>query len=226
MLKGIDGYWMRIIAPGYFTQWFTLGRLPLGTNVYASISLSEVNTSFAHNNPNPKFVAQAYVASWTFYKPDGTESEPEQGIQGVQNAIAVENCATIKFALIGEQVAAIAQINVITFEDGPGMAMAMTSVFFDVRSGQILSVHHGAKDGKEARRSGQYHTEHHGQHDLKTSEEHVGMITVPSGALGQGKQYKVDVSRKALIETEDKDGVGFGFGGTGRSIGSKALGSD
>jgi len=96
--------------------------------------------------------------------------------------------------------------------------MATTYIAFDTRSGRILSVHHGAMDAKEARAGGiQYHTRFHGQHDAKISDEHVAVITVPSDTVEQGKQYKVDVSRKVLVATEDKDGVGFGFGITGRS---------
>jgi hypothetical protein len=44
------------------------------------------------------------------------------------------------------------------------------------------------------------------------------MITVPSEAFEPGKRYKVDVSRKALVETRaGEGGVGFSFGTTGRS---------
>jgi hypothetical protein len=96
--------------------------------------------------------------------------------------------------------------------------MATTYVAFDARSGRILSVHHGAMDAKEAREgNARYHSQYHGRHDAKISDEHVAVITVPSDTVEQGKRYKVDVSRKALVATEDKDGVGFGFGVTGRS---------
>jgi hypothetical protein len=95
--------------------------------------------------------------------------------------------------------------------------MATTYVAFDTRSGRILSVHHGPMDAKEARGGAQYHTQYHGQHDAKISDEQVAVIAVPSGAVEQGKQYKVDLSCKALVATEGKDGVGFGFGVTGRS---------
>jgi hypothetical protein len=79
MVKSIEGYWMSIVAPGFFVQRFTLGPLPPGTNLYASISLSDVNTLFAANQPDPKFATTAFVESWTFYKPDGTESGLQVG---------------------------------------------------------------------------------------------------------------------------------------------------
>jgi hypothetical protein len=112
MVNRIDGYWISIIAPGFFIVRDVLPFAP-GTNVYASISLSEVNTEFAANDPNPKFSTTAFVESWTFYNPDGSESEPQLG-GFTQNAVEVENCATIKFTLVGDRVAAIAQINIFT----------------------------------------------------------------------------------------------------------------
>ena len=105
---------MSIIAPGSFELRDTLGPFPVGTNVYASISLSEVNTLFAANDPDPKFSVTALVESWTFSEPDGTESAPQLGMEITQNAVAVDNCATIKFALFGERVTATAQINILT----------------------------------------------------------------------------------------------------------------
>jgi len=113
MVNRIDGYWISIIAPGFFVVRDTL-PFPPGTNVYASISLSDVNTLFAANDPDPKFATTAFVESWTFYNPDGSESEPQVGMGFSQNAVEVENCATIKFALVGDRVAATAQINIFT----------------------------------------------------------------------------------------------------------------
>jgi hypothetical protein len=115
MLKRIEGFWMSIIAPGVFVQRFTLDPLPRGTNVYASICLSEVNTMATESDPNAKFIATAAVESWTFYRPDGTKSYPPSSGMAIQNAIAVENCATITFALVGWRVAATAQINLMFF---------------------------------------------------------------------------------------------------------------
>lgn len=91
--------------------------------------------------------------------------------------------------------------------------MATTYVIFDTRSGRIFSVHHGAVDAKHARESMQYHT--------KISDEHIAVITVPSDAVEQGKQYKVDLNRKVLVAADSEDGVGFGFGITGRSSAAK-----
>ena len=114
MLNGIDGYWMSVIAPEFFFQSFTLDPLPRGTNVYANVSLSSVNTLFEADDPDPKFSIEAYIVSWTFYQADGTESEPQVGMGFNQNAVFVQNCARITFALAGQRVAADAQINVFT----------------------------------------------------------------------------------------------------------------
>jgi hypothetical protein len=117
MLNGIQGYYMVVIAPGFFVQRFTLDPLPPGTNVYANVSLSDINTLFYRNDPDPKFAATAFVDSWTVYEPDGTQSAPQQGPLRAnfnQNAIWVENCATITFALIGWRAEATAQINILT----------------------------------------------------------------------------------------------------------------
>jgi hypothetical protein len=91
--------------------------------------------------------------------------------------------------------------------------MTTTYVTFDKRSGQILSVHHGAIDAKEARAGAQ----HHRQHD-KISDEHIEAIPIPSDALDMEKLYKVDVGRKVLVAATAQDGgVAFGFGEAGRS---------
>ncbi len=99
--------------------------------------------------------------------------------------------------------------------------MATTYVTFDMRSGRILSVHHGATDADEALRDAQYQAQYQAkyqpQYDAKTSDEQVEVIAVPSDAVEQGKQYKVDVKSKTLVTTEGNDGVGFGFGSTNRS---------
>lgn len=88
--------------------------------------------------------------------------------------------------------------------------MATTYVAFDRRSGRILSVHHGAVDARHARERAQSHA--------KISDEHIAVITVPSDAVERGKQYKVDVGRNVLVAAAaGEDGVGFGFGVTGRS---------
>jgi hypothetical protein len=102
---------MEIIAPSFFVLGFD-ERFPPGFNVYANISLSDVNTLFVRNAEDPKFAAVAFIEGWTFYQADGRES-PVQGhvANFKQNAVQVDNCASIRFALLGERVAAIAQIN-------------------------------------------------------------------------------------------------------------------
>jgi hypothetical protein len=92
--------------------------------------------------------------------------------------------------------------------------MTTTYVTFDTRSGQILSVHHGAVDAKEARAGAQYYR----QHDAKISDEHIGVISVPSDTVDMEKLYKVDVGRNVLVAASAQDGgVGFGFGEAGQS---------
>jgi hypothetical protein len=123
MLKRIEGYWMAIVAPSFSVQAFTLDPLPRGTNIYASISLSNVVNFLGFRDDTPpdrrgEFAADAYVESWTFYNSDGTESLPQfpppVRSSSTQNAVMVENCARIKFVLYGFQVNAIAQVNIFT----------------------------------------------------------------------------------------------------------------
>lgn len=124
MLNRIDGYWMDLIAPGPGEKvflatvpiFFTISPFPPGTNVYASISLSEISTSFGGSDPDPKFSVVAKIISWSVYQPDGTESQPQPGgMEIIQNAVGVENCARITFMLAGDRVAASAQINIFSF---------------------------------------------------------------------------------------------------------------
>ena len=115
MVSRIDGRWIEIISPGFFVLDFD-ERFRPGTNVYASISLSQVNTLFFRNADDPKFAATAFIEGWTVYEADGSESPLlGPGIDFTQNAVAVDNCASIRFALAGERVTAIAQINISTF---------------------------------------------------------------------------------------------------------------
>lgn len=88
--------------------------------------------------------------------------------------------------------------------------MSSTHIAYDTQSGRIVSVHHGAVDAGHARK----HAERFG----KIGKEQIALITVPSGAFERGKRYKVDVARKALVEsTAAEGGVGFSFGAAGRS---------
>jgi len=86
--------------------------------------------------------------------------------------------------------------------------MSTTYVAYDTQSGRIISVHHGAPDACYARQRAQNHS--------KLAEEYIVVIEVPSGACERGKQYKIDIDRKMLVETEEgEQGFGFGFGKTG-----------
>jgi len=92
--------------------------------------------------------------------------------------------------------------------------MTTTYVTFDKRSGQILSVHHGAVDASAARTGAQYHR----QHDAKISDEHIEVIPIPSDAIDKEKFYKVDVGRKRLVAATAQDGgVAFSFGEASRT---------
>jgi hypothetical protein len=116
MLTSVNGYWLRIIAPSTFvSQELTLGPFPPGTNVYASISLSELNTYFEPDSTNTKFSATVYIPFWTHYKDDGTESNQMQSMGFNQNAVAVNNCARIWVVLEGIRVVSSALVNVITY---------------------------------------------------------------------------------------------------------------
>jgi hypothetical protein len=117
MLTSVTGYWLRIIAPtsNFIGEEFVLGPLPPGTNVYASISLNELNTYFNASSTEPKFSATSYIPFWTHYKADGTESDQIESMGFNQNAVAVENCARIWFVLEGIYVAASALVNVFTY---------------------------------------------------------------------------------------------------------------
>src|SRR3954451_14079001 len=71
-------------------------------NVFANISLSQVNTLFEGKLPDPTFVASAFVRWWTVYLPDGSESAQQSGSGFEQNAIGVDNVARINFVLFVE----------------------------------------------------------------------------------------------------------------------------
>jgi hypothetical protein len=115
MLTTVTGFWLRIIARSSFvSQEFTLGPLPPGTNVYANISLNELNTYFDTDTTNSKFSATGYIPFWTHYREDGTESDQIESMGFNQNAVQVNNCARIWFVLEGIQVAASAQVNIFT----------------------------------------------------------------------------------------------------------------
>ena len=112
MFSRVDGYFISVVAYSDFSITHTLDPLPPGTNVYANISLSHLNTWFRGQDMDPTFVSSAFIESYTRYNPDGTQSAPLTPPNYAQNAIWIENCATIKFTLRGKRIDAIAQINV------------------------------------------------------------------------------------------------------------------
>jgi hypothetical protein len=84
-----------------------------------------------------------------------------------------------------------------------------THVAYDTRSGRIISIHHGENDASKISRRAQRHG--------KIEQQHVGVISVQAETVKRGKLYKVDASRKALVEAPAGEGVGFAFGRTAKS---------
>jgi hypothetical protein len=122
MLNSAEGFTMQAISPFDALINTTIGPFPPGTNVYASISLSMLDTLYSKSpdlySPDPTFAATAFIDSWTVYLPNGRQSRPQSG--GVypdftQNSAVINNCATVTFALFVKRVWAIAQINAFTF---------------------------------------------------------------------------------------------------------------
>src|SRR5207245_1039625 len=114
MIQFIEGFWIESIDNGGGSlQSFTLTTSGPGQDIYARFALSFYDTLFASKNPNyTDGAAVAFIESWTYYNPDGTQSDPQGGIEFTQNAVFVSNCASITFWLFANAVAAIAQINV------------------------------------------------------------------------------------------------------------------
>jgi hypothetical protein len=115
MLTTVTGYWLEVIAYSFVLIEFTTDPFPRGTNVYANIALSDILTYFIDPPLGPKFAAIGYIEWWTYYREDGTESDPQIGSGFNQNAVAVNNCARIKFGLNGIQVSTTAQVNIFTY---------------------------------------------------------------------------------------------------------------
>lgn len=84
-----------------------------------------------------------------------------------------------------------------------------TIITFDVRSGRVLGIHHGAANEEGARKSAQRHS--------NVNAEHVDLLVTDAIELDKSKRYKVDVNRKVLVPTAEGEegGVWFGFGSTG-----------
>jgi hypothetical protein len=115
MVKRIDGFFIEVIAPIEGLIEFTTDPFPQGTNVFANISISMIDTLFEGKLPDPTFTASAFVNWWTFYQADGTESPQQDGSGFTQNAVGVGNVARINFILFVERAFAIAQINIFGF---------------------------------------------------------------------------------------------------------------
>jgi hypothetical protein len=112
MVAGMHIFQINLVAPNFFVVVrYTGPLLPPGTNVLSTISLSEVNTGFFGVAADPKFAIIAFIEKWTFYRPDGTESEP-QSADLFSNVAIINNCARITYALAGERVAGSAQANI------------------------------------------------------------------------------------------------------------------
>jgi hypothetical protein len=115
MLNRIDGYWMAVVAPIEGLIQFTTDPFPPGTDVFASISLNQVNTLFEGNFPDPTFTVTAFIDHWTFYQDDGTESAPQQGSGFNQSSVGINNCARITFIIFAERAWGDAQISIFSF---------------------------------------------------------------------------------------------------------------
>jgi hypothetical protein len=112
---GMQTRYIEIVAPRNFFLLTDTVTFSPGTNAFATISLSNINTLFDGSDPNPKFAAVAWIDSWTVYNPDGSESPPEGGDGFRQNAAWVRNCARINFKLAGQRVWAISQASISFF---------------------------------------------------------------------------------------------------------------
>jgi hypothetical protein len=83
----------------------------------------------------------------------------------------------------------------------------MNSVYvnYDRRSGQIIGVHVGHVDSSQAHQRVKQHA--------KIDREHISVIEVPYETFERGKRYKIDLSRKIVVEAgKEERGLGFGFG--------------
>jgi len=114
MLNDVSGYYIEAIAPYFFSLDYEFGPLAPGINVFATISLSEIDTLPFRKTDDGTFAAIGFISSWTYYLPDGKESDAQGDIDFTRNAVSVGNCARIRFTLIVNAAAAIAQINTFT----------------------------------------------------------------------------------------------------------------
>jgi hypothetical protein len=71
--------------------------------------------------------------------------------------------------------------------------MASVFVVYDVRSGQIITMHHGAIDRAKVERSA--------KDDTQISSGYLSVIEIPTETLKAEVRYKVDVTRKVLVQS-------------------------
>ncbi len=116
MLKSVDGFWIsaQVYTGDFSNSYFHFLEAP-GQNVYATISLSEVN--HYPTEPDMRRQASAYISWWTAYGSDGKLFAPHPNSMGrTQNAVMVRNCASLQFNLdVSNWVVATAQINIFQF---------------------------------------------------------------------------------------------------------------
>jgi hypothetical protein len=96
----------------YGLHMLTTPLLPPGTNVYATTSLSHINTLFFGNSPDPTFAGTAFISSWTVYEQDGTQSGEISPPDFFTPAVRIDNCATVTFSVFVERAWAYALLNV------------------------------------------------------------------------------------------------------------------
>ena len=116
MLRSVDGFWLsaRVFTGDFSNSYFHAFEAP-GKNVYATISLSQVNQFPV--DPDMRRRTSAYIARWTTYDPNGNIVAPSPNSAGItQNAVAVRNCSSLMFHLdVSNWVDATAQINIFEF---------------------------------------------------------------------------------------------------------------
>lgn len=94
--------------------------------------------------------------------------------------------------------------------------MSSSHVAYDTQSGRIVGVHHGHIDAGKAHQLVEHYARFmsyaRSRQHAKVSEEQFAVITVPFESFKSGKQYKVDVTRKVLVEVAaGEGGLGLGF---------------
>jgi hypothetical protein len=109
----LDHYYLSVISP--FGAFFdhVAGPFPQGTDVYASISVSFIDTLFSGNIPDATFAVVAEIAWFTTYLADGTESNQQEADFG-QDILIGSNIARIGFRLFAERAWGIAHMNVFS----------------------------------------------------------------------------------------------------------------